>query len=65
MSLHIDLLRQQFQPYRFEDAECPEFIWISWRYQIPQQVLRRMKDYLVKQCHHGGHFRTSRESDAV
>ena len=67
MSLNIDLLRQQFPALQIEDAGMPRiYLDNPGGTQIPQQVLRRMKDYLVNtNANHGGHFRTSRESDAV
>jgi len=67
MSLNIDLLRQQFPALQIEDAGMPRiYLDNPGGTQIPEQVLQRMKDYLVNNnANHGGHFRTSRESDEV
>jgi len=67
MSLNIDLLRQQFPALQIEDAGMPRiYLDNPGGTQIPQQVLQRMKDYLVNtNANHGGYFRTSRGSDAV
>jgi cysteine desulfurase family protein (TIGR01976 family) len=67
MTLNIDLLRQQFPALQVEDTGMPRiYLDNPGGTQVPEQVLRRMKDYLVNtNANHGGHFRTSQESDAV
>jgi cysteine desulfurase family protein (TIGR01976 family) len=67
MSLNIDLLRQQFPALQLEDAGMPRiYLDNPGGTQVPEQVLRRIRDYLItSNANHGGYFRTSRESDAL
>ena len=67
MSLDIDRIRQQFPALQLKDDGKPRIYFDNpGGTQVPQQVIQRMRDYLINaNANHGGYFRTSRVSDAI
>ncbi len=67
MPLDIQLIRSQFPALALEDGGRPRvYLDNPAGTQVPQQVIERMTRYLVhSNANHGGHFRTSTESDQI
>lgn len=67
MSLNIDRIRQQFPALQLKDDGKPRIYFDNpGGTQVPQQVVQRMRDYLINSnANHGGYFRTSQTSDAI
>ncbi len=65
MTFNIDTVRQQFPALSLEDNGVPRvYLDNPAGTQVPQQVLNRMRHYLVHMnANHGGSSRTSRDSD--
>lgn len=67
MPLDINQIRQQFPALALEDRGRPRvYLDNPAGTQVPRQVIERMTRYLVhSNANHGGHFRTSVESDQI
>ncbi len=67
MPLNIKKIRQQFPALQLKDDGKPRIYFDNpGGTQVPQQVVQRMRDYLINSnANHGGFFRTSQTSDAI
>ncbi len=67
MALNVNLIREQFPALAIRDQSKPRIYFDNpGGTQVPRRVIDRMQQYLIgTNANHGGHFRTSRESDRI